>query len=107
MENQKTKSKPTDAEQPAGKGLGETPCSASSFVVMKVISSHPEWDDDDGDSEYEVAHFDSKADADEAAKSLGADNGDATHRAYRHYVRPSPPNSAITLPSAEPPTDEL
>jgi hypothetical protein len=86
----KTKTKPETAPQEkAGGDCPRTPCSASSFTVMKVISSHPEWDEDDGDSEYEVAHFDNKADADEAAKSLGDDNGDATHRAYRHYVRPS------------------
>jgi len=32
MQNQTPSPKPTDAEQPAGKGLDETPCSASWFV---------------------------------------------------------------------------
>jgi len=53
------------------------------------IFHHPDWDEDEGDTEYEIAHFDDKQDAEDAAKELGASNGDATHRAYRHYVRPA------------------
>jgi hypothetical protein len=59
---------------------------------MKVVSSHPDWEEDDGDDEYEVTHFANKAAATKAAKNLGGSNGDATHRAYRHYVRTNPPN---------------
>lgn len=59
------------------------------WTVMKVISPHPEWDDDDSDTHFEIAHFDIKQDAEDAAKELGASNGDATHRAYRHYVKPA------------------
>ncbi len=84
-------------EKPSG-DCPRTPCSASSFTVMKVISSHPEWDEDDGDDEYEVAHFTNKADADEAAKNLGGSNGGPCNRAYRHYVRTNLPNKELYHP---------
>jgi hypothetical protein len=42
MNENQTSSKPTDAEQPSGKGLDETPCSASSVDHAQIIRT---WED--------------------------------------------------------------
>lgn len=58
------------------------------YAVVRVISSHPDWDEDDVDSEYEVSRHATKAAALKAAKLLGGSNGGPCNRAYRHLVRP-------------------
>lgn len=61
--------------------------SNSIFTVVRVVTPHPDWDTEGPDYEREVDHFSKREDADLAAKKLGSSIGDATHRAYRHYVR--------------------
>lgn len=58
------------------------------FAVMRVVSPHPDWDEQTGDSEHEIKRFDNKSDANDAVNKLGSSSGDATHRAYYHYVKP-------------------
>lgn len=55
--------------------------------LLKVVSPHPDWDENSGDSEYEIDVYEDKKEAEKQAQKLGRSYGDATHRAYYHCVR--------------------
>ena len=58
------------------------------YRLLKVVSSHPDWDEDLCDSEYEIAIYSNKEEAEKKKDKLGRSYGDATHRAYYHKVQP-------------------
>ena len=58
------------------------------YKLLRIVSSHPDWDDHSGNFECEVNIYANKEEAENEAKRLGESNGDATHRAYYHCVRP-------------------
>jgi len=58
------------------------------YRLLKIVSSHPDWDDSSGDFEREINIYADKEEAENEAKRLGGSCGDATHRAYYHCVRP-------------------
>jgi len=58
------------------------------YRLLRIVSSHPDWDDCSGDFEREIDVYTNEQEAKNEAKRLGSSCGDATHRAYYHCIRP-------------------